>query len=80
MERFTQIIRIASTLVLVFTLAVAASVARGTTLNGQVGGCPPEDEYCIDEVKYTQVWLSSCLSDHCYSDSEICCLDGIGEN
>ncbi len=78
MERFTQIIRIASALVLVFTLAVASSVARGTALSGQVGGCPPDNEYCIDGLKYTQTWLSSCLTNHCYSDFEICCLGGIG--
>lgn len=68
----------ASGLVLVFVLAVASSVARGTPLIGQVGGCPPESEYCFDDTKYTQVWLTKCLSTHCYSDFEICCLDGIG--
>ena len=80
MDRFTQIIRIASGIVLVFVLAVALSVARGTPLVGQIGGCPPADEHCHDGLKYTQTWLSRCLSTHCYSDFEICCLDGIGGN
>ena len=50
-----------------FTLAAAASV-------DSMSGCPPEAPTTCQDMKYSNSQYD-CVSDHCYSGSEMCCWE-----
>ena len=80
MDRFAQLIRIATALAVVFILAVASTTVGPLALTGQEGGGDPcveewEDELgpCVD-MEHRDPWAGTCGGSACWSALEMCCL------
>ena len=74
MDRITQIIRLATTLVLACIVAVAYTTVKATPVVGQTETCIEGIETC---VSLAHEYKGSCEGDVCYTEWEHCCLEGI---